>query len=195
MKVIQNFCEIPFYSTIINYKPKKILIKDPKIKISSVLIPLIKEKKEYFILFIKRTKILKYHKGEVSFPGGVKEEKDKDLKSTVLREVKEEIGINKNFIKVIGQLDDVLTITNFLIRPYVGFILKNFTLRINEQEVEKIIYIPLKILLDQVPHRQLIFFDNKILLTLSYYYKNFMIWGASAKILYNFIRILRKKRK
>lgn len=189
MKLENNYNKILLIKEISKYMPKKIYSN--AFMLSSVIIPLIEKDNDLLILFIKRTNLVKYHKGEISFPGGMKEKEDKNTKETVLRELKEELGINKNFIKIIGELDDIITITKFLIRPYIGLVKENFNLKINSQEVADVIYIPLKNLLLQEPHKEIIIAQGKPMITYCYFYKNIMIWGASAKILHNLLEIIK----
>lgn len=119
---------------------------------SSVLIPLIKIKGEYYILFQKRAKHISQG-GDICFPGGKAEESDKSSKHTALRETKEEIGIKKKDIKVIGRLDTMLTSFGAVVKPYVAKVnkraLKN--IKIDPSEVDKIILIPLSHFKSQEP--------------------------------------------
>ncbi len=112
---------------------------------SAVLIPLVKIKREYFILFQKRAKYIRQG-GDICFPGGAYEELDKNFEQTALRETKEELGIKKKHIKIIGKLDTYVAPIGAIIEPIIG-ILKKSTLKkiiIDKNEVEKTILIPLK---------------------------------------------------
>lgn len=112
---------------------------------SAVLIPLIKIKGEYFVLFQKRAKHIRQG-GDICFPGGGVESYDKSYKHTALRETKEELGIKKKDIKVIGQLDTMVTSFGAIVEPFVGLVkekaYKNMVL--DKNEVEKTLLIPLE---------------------------------------------------
>jgi len=111
---------------------------------SSVLIPLIKKDKEYFLLFQKRAATIRQG-GDICFPGGKVDKTDKNFKHTALRETKEELGIKKKHIKILGRLDTLVTRNGIIVEPFVG-IIKNKTLKkmqINVLEVEKTLLIPL----------------------------------------------------
>ncbi|MFX1548239.1 MAG: NUDIX hydrolase, partial [Promethearchaeota archaeon] len=91
---------------------------------AAVLIPFILREKGWALVFTRRTENVPHHKKEISFPGGrYEEEQDKDLIHTALREVREELGINK--IVTFGMLDDLLTISNYVVTPVLGFIENN----------------------------------------------------------------------
>ncbi|OGF65532.1 MAG: hypothetical protein A2Y62_18740 [Candidatus Fischerbacteria bacterium RBG_13_37_8] len=160
-------------------------------KLSSVLVPLVKKNKQYAILFIKRTNLVRHHKGEVSFPGGLLEKTDKNLKETVFREVHEELGLSDKYIEIIGVLDDAITVTtNYLVRPYVGFLKNIDQLNPNAFEVADIIYVPVSALLNQKVHQEIIFINNAPKILYTYFYDKISIWGATARILHNFITLL-----
>jgi 8-oxo-dGTP pyrophosphatase MutT (NUDIX family) len=73
------------------------------------------------------------HKGEVSFPGGMCEATDNDTMTTALRECEEEVGVNRKDVEIIGRIDDMRTITGFLITPYVGLIPYPYPFKITQR--------------------------------------------------------------
>jgi len=85
---------------------------------ASVLIPLLKQRDEWHVLYIRRTKnINDRHSGQVAFPGGARESDDIDAVSTALRETREEIGINEDNISIVGTLPVYETISFFSVTP------------------------------------------------------------------------------
>jgi 8-oxo-dGTP pyrophosphatase MutT (NUDIX family) len=72
------------------------------------------------VLFIKRQDDLGEHAGQMSFPGGGREEFDPDLEGTALREAREEVGVEPANADVVGRLDDIRTVTRYAVRPYVA---------------------------------------------------------------------------
>jgi len=66
------------------------------------------------------TELVEHHKGQISFPGGARDPDDPDLLTTALRETEEEIGLRREHVEVWGQLDDIVTISDFLVSTYVG---------------------------------------------------------------------------
>jgi 8-oxo-dGTP pyrophosphatase MutT (NUDIX family) len=152
---------------------------------AAVLIPICQKEGEYYILFTKRTQKVEYHKGQLSFPGGARERGDKNLMVTALRESFEEIGLRPEDAEVWGGLDEVRTITSrFAIAPFVAAIPYPYSFRINSEEVEELIGVPISALLKQeVSPEQLIGDGGELLTSYFYHYKDHIIWGATARIL------------
>lgn len=112
---------------------------------SAVLIPLVKIKGEYHILFQKRAKQIRQG-GDICFPGGGFEKGvDKNYKQTALRETKEELGISKKDIRILGQLDTMVAPMGSVVESFVGIVKKRAlkSMSIDKNEVEKTILIPL----------------------------------------------------
>lgn len=134
------------------------------------------------ILMTEKPKHMKFHAGEISFPGGKFDHTDSDLLETALRETQEEIGLRISKSQVIGQLEPVVTLNSgFTILPFVAIIDEVTPLSANS-EVEDILHIPLKSFLktmtdDPDPTH------NRIQEMYTFEYQNKIIWGASARIL------------
>jgi 8-oxo-dGTP pyrophosphatase MutT (NUDIX family) len=94
-------------------------VSDPP-RQAAVLAPVIQRGGEEFLLFTKRADHLGEHPGQMSFPGGGREPSDDTLETTALREAREEIGLQPAEVTIEGQLDDILTITDYAVRPFVG---------------------------------------------------------------------------
>lgn len=98
---------------------------------------------EYHLLFTKRTTQLTHHSGEISFPGGRRDPGDGNNTVTALREAWEEVGITPCDVEVLGELDDCFSKHNYLVTPVVGVFPADYRLTVNEQEIERIIEVPL----------------------------------------------------
>ena len=168
------------------------VIFDDRLKHSAVLIPLFIKDGEYHILFIKRSQEVENHKGEISFPGGLCEKSDGGLEETALREAFEETGIRSQDVKVLGTLDDMKTIsTNYRVTPVVGVIPYPYSFTIQKAEVDEIIEISLTHLLDEGNGlEESITREGKTYTGCVYHYKDYLIWGATARILSNFFDIM-----
>jgi len=135
-----------------------------------------------FVLMTLRSKHLKIHPGEMSFPGGRYEDEDEDLLSTAVRETKEEIGLELDDVLVKATLPVVTTRTGYEITPYVA-ILQTLP-RIGElsDEVESIFKIPL---LELLSTKQRNLSGKARESKYVYWHGANCVWGASAKILEN----------
>jgi 8-oxo-dGTP pyrophosphatase MutT (NUDIX family) len=169
----------------------KAIIDRPDLFPAAVLIPLFQKNRETHILLTKRTDKVEHHKGQICFPGGAFNYEDLDCQTTALRETEEEIGIEMDAVEVLGELDHMVTTSNFRICPYVGIIPYPYPFRLSCFEVERLIELPLDYLLKQT---ELIeappTYEGQSVVNLCLDYQGDIIWGATARILKNFIDIL-----
>ncbi|MBI4596324.1 MAG: CoA pyrophosphatase [Candidatus Tectomicrobia bacterium] len=177
--------------TLLSSRTKNIL-HDPSYKKSAVLIPVYDFNGDYHMIFTQRTEKLAHHKGQISFPGGRKDEADATLQETALRESYEEIGITPEDVSVIGELDDFKTLSSgYIISPFVGLIPYPYYFKANLDEIDRIIEVPLAFLLDQSNERQEVREWNGEIVEHYYYdYNGDIIWGATGRILKHFLEIL-----
>lgn len=159
---------------------------DPKIetnnefRLASILVVIYGESP--IVIMTEKPKHMKFHAGEISFPGGKFDSTDSDLLQTALRETSEEIGLTISKEQVIGQLEPVVTLNSkFLILPFISVVDEISPLSAN-CEVEKIFHIPLESFLktaakDPDPSH------NIIQEMYTFEYQNQIVWGASARIL------------
>ena len=166
-------------------------IKDADLRISAVLVPVFLKKGQYHLLFIQRTERVKYHKGQISFPGGAYETKDGPILNTALREAEEEIGLISKDVQILGELDDVLTATsNYIISPFVGLIPYPYDFRPDKWETEELLEIPIADLQDETCFSEGVTEYNGVEVeTYFYQHGERSIWGATAKILKQFLEI------
>jgi 8-oxo-dGTP pyrophosphatase MutT (NUDIX family) len=157
-------------------------ITGENLRASAVLMPLFYSQGQYHILFTERSDEVVFHKGQVCFPGGTWEASDSDLLQTALREAKEEIGLDAKDIEILGELDDMLTfVTDYVISPFVGLITHPHSLETNGREVKGAFSGPLSFLMNEANFRK----DSY-----AYEYEGHIIWGATARILRQFIGLL-----
>lgn len=89
---------------------------------SAVLALMFQESKSIKMVLTQRQNYKGKHGGQISFPGGKREEHDLDNLATALRETEEEIGVDSKSVQIIGKLTDVyIPVSNFLVHPYVGY--------------------------------------------------------------------------
>ena len=163
---------------------------------AAVLIPLFLDEGEWNLLFTRRTDSVDVHAGQISFPGGQIESSDRSPAQAALREAQEEIGIHPQDVEVLGQLNPLLTVTQFLVTPVVGVIPWPYAFAPNPSEVARTFGVPFDWLADsknlEVKERQPLLPGRSIQV---YYYKEFdgeVIWGVTARITLNFLEILSK---
>ncbi|MDI7260341.1 MAG: CoA pyrophosphatase [Thermodesulfobacteriota bacterium] len=175
---------------ILSKRDRKV-IERPSFDRAAVLIPLFNKEGNCHLLFTKRTDQVKYHKGEISFPGGVMDKGDSNLEKTALREAFEEIGLKETDLQIIGALDDIVTITEFIVTPIVGFFPHPYPFKISEVEIAELIEAPLSLLLDKDSFREReIVRMNRKEVVYAYQYGAHIIWGATARILKQFLDLI-----
>jgi 8-oxo-dGTP pyrophosphatase MutT (NUDIX family) len=126
---------------------------------------------------------LRRHAGEVSFPGGRRDETDPDLRFTALREAHEEIGLPPEAVDLIGALQPTPTIaTGYAIYPFVGLIEPGQAWKLSPREVAEVLELPLVALRDGYARRRLVRRGVPIR-TDTYMAADKLIWGATARIL------------
>ncbi len=175
-----------------DYSPRH--IEDASAMPAAVLILVCEWDGGAHVLFTERTDQVEHHKGQVSFPGGARDEHDDSLENAALRETYEEIGVEPNDVEILGSLDDIVTTSNFKVSPYVGVLATDpdYPFVLNTAEVARVVRAPLAFLMDdrnmelEVRGRA-----GREILTPSFRYNGHQIWGATARILCQFIELLR----
>ena len=160
---------------------------------SAVLIPITVWKNELVILFTKRTNSVNNHQNQISFPGGAIEKNDADPQAAALRETKEEIGIEKKNIEILGELKAKNSTTGFNIYPFVGFIHNLEEIQINELEVDRIIYIPINWLRNpKNSHTEIYKGQDKISHSVIAFsiYDGEKVWGVTASLVKRLLEII-----
>lgn len=167
----------------------------PDLKTSAVLLLMIPSEGGFEILITSRSPKLRHHTGEMSFPGGrIDEHLDRTLLDTALRETKEEIGIDPENIRILGKLDDLPTMTGYIIRPFIG-VMKDPSQPIipNPDEVAEVITVPYSFFMNREKFDEMALNRKDIhfrVLSFEYIYpqnqKKYFIWGATAHILAHF---------
>lgn len=144
------------------------------------------------VLFAKRTELVAHHKGQISFPGGVVERRDGSRLETALREAREEIGLPREAVEVLGVLDDTETkATRFVITPFVGLIREPVSYVPDGEEIEKVVEVPLEALLDPANFREEQWERDGALHPVYFYeHRGDVIWGATARILKQFLDLV-----
>lgn len=147
---------------------------------------------EAHILFTKRSQEVAEHKGEISFPGGAYDTQDKTILQTALRESREELGLNVSEFEILGELDDVyVPPTRFLITPFVAFMNQPPKPKPSLLEISEVLEIPASELLNPSIFREEVREAAGMKRQLQFYsYGQYVIWGATARILRQFLDLV-----
>jgi 8-oxo-dGTP pyrophosphatase MutT (NUDIX family) len=162
----------------------------PGLRRAAVLLPLVAASGGAALILTKRTDLVEHHKGQISFPGGALEEGERPL-DAVLRETYEEIGIPPADIIMLGRLDDeVMPVSGFLVTPFVGLVPHPYRLRVNPHEVQAVLQVPLRVLLNpqNVRTEQ---WEQTGRDAIVYFYTagDQVIWGFTARIIARFLAV------
>jgi 8-oxo-dGTP pyrophosphatase MutT (NUDIX family) len=149
---------------------------------AAVLIPMYGWPQRPGLVFTERRADLRRHAGEISFPGGQRDEPDEDLRSTALREAQEEIGLDPDRVELAGALPPIGTyVTSYRVHPFVGLIPEDLPLRPNPAEVETVLTFELEQLRRAYGMRRLVRRGVPIR-TPTYEIGRHLIWGATGRI-------------
>ncbi len=145
------------------------------------------------VLLTVRTEMVEHHKGQISFPGGAQDPEDADLAATALRESEEEIGLQRADVEVWGQLDDIVTISNFIVSPYVGRVTKAapYAFTPSAVEVAELLEVPLAHLHGPALNTEPASWRDRLVPPPSYSFGEHVIWGATARMLGQFLELTR----
>ena len=175
--------------TIESFKPTT--IEDAGLRPAGVLVPLFSTGEDIGVVLTVRTHRVEHHKGEISFPGGAKDPEDRDFLETALRESHEEMGIKPADVAVLGQLDDVTTRSGFKVQVYVGTIDYPYNFKPSDIEIAELLEVPLSVLRDPASLRvDTRWEEGREVNSYSYGYNGHLIYGATARILQQFLGVL-----
>ena len=166
-------------------------LADPSLTPAAVLLVIYPKDGQYCILLHKRSEQVEYHKGEISFPGGAQDQEDKDSLDTALRETEEEMGIRREDVTILGELDEVTTRSGFGVRVYVGTIDYPYPFKPSNLEIAEVLEVPIAVLQDPANLRVESRWDQgQVTNRYGYAYGQHLIFGATARILQQFLELL-----
>jgi len=164
---------------------------DPKA--SSVLILLYSSNGALETLLIKRSQDHSVHSGQISFPGGKRDDADISAVETALRETEEEIGLSRIMIEIVGTLSPLyVSPSNFEITPVIGFTTNLFEPAPNPAEVDEVIRLPIALLDGSRKTIDLQVRGFTLYQVPCFSINGHIIWGATAMILQEFLDVLRE---
>jgi 8-oxo-dGTP pyrophosphatase MutT (NUDIX family) len=157
---------------------------------AAVLMPIFELNHEYHFLLTRRTEQVQTHKGQISFPGGMREDGE-ELMATALRETFEEVGIEQNRIEPLGRFHDYISVTHYRVTPFAGFIESPFKTNPQVNEVAEILRVPFRVFLEPDRLRT----ERRVVLGKEedvhfFSYGTNEIWGLTARIIKDFMAAL-----
>jgi 8-oxo-dGTP pyrophosphatase MutT (NUDIX family) len=173
------------------YKRKEFSPSDfPAFHRAGVLVPLLPQPYGVSVLLTVRTDTVETHKGQISFPGGMMDKRDKSAIETALRESAEEIGLKSEDVEVLGLLDDAVVPSRFIITPVVGLVQTRPLGKPSETEVAEVFEVPLAFFVDDKNcERREREFNGRRFPLWFYNYNGKVIWGATAGIIRNLLAV------
>ena len=160
---------------------------------SSVMIPLYEEGTQVYMILTRRSKMMRHHTSEISFPGGNSEPEDTDEWSTAKREAYEEINLDPDLPKKIGMLDSFITVgSKSFVTPIVATLEGRPELKANPNEVEKILHVPLsELLLPEVYHEEVWELRDGQQRNIHFFELiGDTVWGATGSMIKQFLTII-----
>ncbi len=167
-------------------------IDAPDLPRAAVLALLYERAGDDHVVLTVRSHQVEHHKGQISFVGGVLDPEDGSLEMTALRESAEEIGIDARQVTILGKLDDLITVSNFLVTPFVGRISYPFRYSISNVEVAQLLEVPVPDLLAPgcfsaaprpIPQ------EGRLTPGISYEWRGHIIWGATGGMLQQLLEV------
>lgn len=182
---VERFWEV--LKSSVKARPGEILSK-PELRPAAVLVPFFDKEGVPYLLLTKRSEGVQRHQGEIAFPGGCWEPSDAGLFETALRECREEIGLERNAVTLIGRLDDHETVTGFSVAPFVSMISYPYPFRLDFREITELIEVPFSFLMNPENCRsRTMRFRGTERTVRSYLYNGNDIWGATAEMIYRLV--------
>lgn len=157
-------------------------------RVASVLMPLVQRGDVWKVILTQRPMTMPRHPGQISFPGGRREDHETALEAA-LRETHEEVGILPNAITVLGRLPSFNAVSDYRVTPFVGVVDSTAPIIPCEREVDEVFEVPLDFILNGDNHvKRTVFFDGKdhVLYDMPYdgtdgVHRN--VWGMTAMIM------------
>jgi 8-oxo-dGTP pyrophosphatase MutT (NUDIX family) len=157
---------------------------------AAVLVPAITRPDGEALLLTKRADHLGEHPGQMSFPGGGREPIDDSLEATAKREALEEVGLKPSDAEIIGRLDDIPTVSDYAVRPFVARAPDQEYVP-DEREVAEIAILPIAELTDlenyDSERRDHPYYGD---IRIHYFrVEGYTVWGATGRMLVQFLEL------
>lgn len=180
----------PPYRPLFSYE--EILAKNPKFAAVNILLYL-KNNEWYFPLMVRSTNDRDRHSGQISLPGGKKEEYDINFEETAKRETSEEMGIDIYYNRIIREMSPIyIPPSNFYVKAFVSYTKKNPQFILQETEAVELIEFPVATLLKLSEHPEMMVLPSSRGVEVPVInFNSYSIWGATSMILSEFSHLLK----
>jgi 8-oxo-dGTP pyrophosphatase MutT (NUDIX family) len=146
------------------------------------------------LVFTERAAMLSRHAGEMSFPGGLEEPTDADLRATALRETAEELGIDVPSVAVLGALPPIHTsVSGILVTPFVAVLPALPGLAVSDAEIARVVKVPIRTLATIEEQRMLREEDGMTWRGWWYVNGDTTVWGATGFMVHALLELVRKE--
>ncbi len=144
------------------------------------------------LILTRKAQGIGYHSDQISFPGGTVEEKETTVQAA-LRETKEEIGIEKRLIEIIGRFhDDSVPISKYIVTPYAALLKTKPVFKLQASEVKEVFTVPFEFFMDESNYtpQQVTIRDNALTVD-GYKYHDRIIWGLTCRFIRTLVDIIK----
>lgn len=178
------------------YRPNlsytEIIEKNPKFAAVNIVLYL-RNDEWYFPLILRTVNVHDRHSGQISLPGGKREESDNSFAETAVRETSEEIGLDKYFVRPIRELSPIyIPPSNFYVHTFVSYTKKNPEFFLQEHEAQDVIEFPITSFLNLTQSPEMMVLpDTKGVEVPVINFNGYIIWGATAMILSEFSQLIK----
>lgn len=157
---------------------------------AAVLIPITRSELHPELILTVRSALLNTHRGEVCFPGGKRDEGDRELSQTALREAQEELGIASRDVELCGPLGQVVSKHHLHVTPWVGLVPPSLPLHPNPAEIARVFKVPLRFFLEQGPPEiERLIVEGQVWEMPSWVYDGERIWGLTAYMICELLNV------
>ena len=176
-------------ASVLQSRSPKNLVRDHD-RLAAVLMPIQEHDDGDYLVLTKRAEQLSHHRGQVAFPGGRVDADDRGELEAALRETHEEIGIDPVDVRVLGRLDQVTAVYDFIVTPFVGVIPPFYEFRLNPAETDAVFSVPVATLLEPSCLAIADHLSSHGDPVYHFYCNGWDIWGATARIIVQFLELV-----
>lgn len=180
----------PPYRPLFTYD--EILQRNPRFAAVNILLYL-KDNEWYFPLMVRTENENDRHSGQISLPGGSRDESDVDFKATAKRETSEEMGIDEHYVRIIREISPIyIPPSNFYVYPYISYTKKNPVFKLEEAEAVELIEFPISSILELNEKPEMMAIPGSRGLEVPVInFNGYIVWGATSMILSEFSKLMK----